>query len=90
MTTAELDFENGILVIRCRNHADDPETCGESCGVPVTFDEAQGTAWITAILEGYPEWFIVLRSCPEHGRHADPFCCVSCFESFHARHEHKP
>lgn len=75
------------LTVRCRNWEYEPGICGETCGVDVTAAQADSTEWINAVLDT-PEWFVVLRSCPEHGRHADPYCSLQCFERFHARHAH--
>lgn len=71
-------------IVRCRNWEDEPEICGQTCGVPLGEDEVD---WIDAVLNDH-EWFIVLRHCVEHERHADPFCSLACFMRYHARHEH--
>lgn len=76
------------LVVRCKNFEDEPGICGETCGVEVTRDEASTIEWVNVVLDTSPEWFVVLRSCSEHGRHLDPYCSVVCFTSYHEQHEH--
>lgn len=88
----ELDDLFGMLgpsrTIRCKNYELDPAMCGETCGVELPLAAFRDGRWITLLLEEAPEWFVMLRSCTEHGRHADPYCSVGCFQSYHASHEH--
>lgn len=75
-------------MIRCKNWEEEPEICQPDCGVLVTREQADGFHWVTVMLDRNPEWFVMLRSCPEHGRHMDPYCSLTCFTRYHARHEH--
>ena len=81
-------FAVDLTVIRCKNYEDEPEVCHLDCGVPVTSRDVDSGAWIDVVLDTHPEWFLMLRSCSEHGRHIDPYCSVTCFERYHSRHEH--
>jgi hypothetical protein len=86
-----MSLDEPLMTVRCRNFEVDPEICGLTCGVPVSLNDMNGTGWINRVLDyGEGEWFVVLRSCQEHGRHADPYCSLSCFESFHQAHEGRP
>ena len=76
------------VIIRCRNWEEEPEICHEDCGIDVALSEVQSGRWVTTVLDLEPEWFVVFRSCPEHGRHTDPYCSLTCFTRYHARHEH--
>lgn len=75
-------------MIRCRNWEHDPDTCGQSCGVPVPEFLLEHGLWIDYILDFAPEWFIMVRACRKHGRHLDPYCSVACFSTFNGRHAH--
>jgi hypothetical protein len=77
-----------LVTIRCRNWEAEPEICHLDCGIDVTEEEANSTAWVSIVLATSPEWFVVLRTCPEHGRHMDPYCSLGCFTRHHQRHPH--
>lgn len=88
MTEPSIDIRRGTYMVRCKNWEDEPDVCHLDCGVPVTLGEWEDGDWIDIILDSNPEWFVMLRSCPEHGRHVDPYCSITCFERLHNRHEH--
>ena len=80
----------GFEIIRCRNWEEEREICHPDCGIEVPVMALRSAAWMELVLEQGPEWFIMFRSCsvPEHRRHFDPYCSITCFERYHARHEH--
>lgn len=80
--------EDSIVTIRCRNWEEEPDICEYDCGIDVSPEEATSSRWIRLVMDLKPEWFIVLRSCPEHDIHWDPYCSIHCFERVHSRHEH--
>ena len=77
-----------VTVVRCKNWLDEPEICGEYCGVAIAHDDELGSDWWDALLTERPEWLVVIRACPEHDRHIDPYCSLICFTRLHSRHEH--
>lgn len=76
------------MIIRCRNWENDPDVCGEDCGVVVEDADLAGVVWIRKVIETAPEWFVTIRSCVEHGHHYDPYCSLGCFIADHASHAH--
>ena len=75
-------------VIRCKNWEQEPDICGETCGIEVPLAALRTNSWVNIVLDERPEWFINLRACSEHGRHADPYCSLNCFTRYHTRHDH--